>query len=369
MYFCAYLKFVGIVKYHLWIIGCQYNEWDGARLNFFMQKLGFAESKPADADVIIILACSVRQTAIDRIMGRIKNWEGKKIIITGCVLDSDRKKFEKKRIEIFESGDLKHLFEILSDQFKTTFSHFKVGDFRAVLAQQNSQSQYIPIIIGCNNFCTYCAVPYTRGRERSRSMDEIIREAKELISKGHKEIMLLGQNVNSYTVNPKNKTQNPKAKKDFTILLEALNDLPGDFVISFISNHPKDMSDDIIDAVATLPKIKKQIHLPLQSGSDRILKAMNRPYTSKQYLNIVKKIREANPDIEITTDVIVGFPGEDQEDFKKTVEIFKKVGYSVAYVNKYSPRSGTAAEKLGDPIPWKEKIRRWHILDDIANNK
>lgn len=372
------------MKYYLWIIGCQYNEWDGSRLNFFMQKLGFIESSAEEADVILILACSVRQTAVDRILGRTKNWLPKKIkgpmkptsfqaqpsklvIVTGCVLEADRPKLEGKGIQIFESGDLRHLFEILSEYFDDRFDYFKVGDFRQVLADQNTQSQYIPIMSGCDNFCTYCAVPYTRGREKSRSLTDILSDANNLISKGHKEIMLLGQNVNSYKSNlPKHVDS---GKQDFTLLLEKLNDIEGDFVVSFTSNHPKDMSEDIIAAVASLSKIKKCIHLPLQSGSDKILKAMNRPYTKSQYLDIVKKIRESGPEIEITTDIIVGFPGESETEFQKTVEVVQQVGYSQAYINKYSVRKGTAAEKLGDPITWAEKNRRWNVLNDIVYRK
>ena len=162
--------------------------------------------------------------------------------------------------------------------------------------------------------------------------------------------MLLGQNVNSY-------------KYDFVKLLKTLNNLDGDFIISFTSNHPKDMSREIIEAVSILPKIKKEIHLPLQSGSNKILKAMNRPYTIDKYLKIVDMINAIDPNIKITTDVIVGFPGETEQDFQKTVEVFERVKYHQAYINKYSPRAGTAAFALGDPIPWKEKQRRWHILN------
>ena len=267
-------------------------------------------------------------------------------------------------------------------------------------------------MIGCNNFCSYCAVPYTRGREESRPFDEIVSDFKKLVEKGYKEIMLLGKNVNSYRIQNTpacrqgrdNRIQQNKAvipasssvipakagiqkntfldprvqaclpagrpeddKSHFAILLEALNDIPGDFVIRFTSNHPKDMTDDIIEAVRDLPKVKKEIHLPLQSGSNKVLKTMNRPYTKEKYLEIVNKIKKEIPNIELSTDVIVGFPGETKEDFQETVEVFNKIGYHQAFVNKYSPRSGTAAFKLGDPIPWKEKERRWRILNDIAN--
>ena len=281
------------MNYYLWIIGCQYNEWDGARLRYFLDKLGLKESDPKSADLVLILACSVRQTAIDRILGRIKNWPDKKIVVSGCVLEKDREKFVKKEIEIFESGDLKHLFEILCQNYNDHFNNFTLADFNKVLKEQNTQSMYVPIMTGCNNFCSYCAVPYTRGREKSRPMKEIVAEVGDLIKKGQKEIMLLGQNVNSYRINdPGLKTKHNEKKSDFTVLLERLNSLPGNFEISFTSNHPKDMTDEIIDAVATLPKIKKQIHLPVQSGSDKILKAMNRPYDVKKYLEIVEKIRK-----------------------------------------------------------------------------
>jgi tRNA-2-methylthio-N6-dimethylallyladenosine synthase len=182
-------------------------------------------------------------------------------------------------------------------------------------------------------------------------MGEVISDVKSLISAGHKDITLLGQNVNSY-------------EYGFSKLLKDLNDLEGEFEISFTSNHPKDMTDDIIKAVANLPKVKREIHLPLQSGSNKVLQSMNRPYTIKQYLDIVKKIKKAGK-IDITTDVIVGYPTETEEDFEETVEIFKKIKFKQAYINKYSPRAGTAAYKLGDPIAWSEKQRRWRILNDL----
>ena len=365
-----------------------------------MDSLGLAESEAKEADVIIIVACAVRQTAVDRVLGKAKNWKGKKILVTGCVLDADKKKFADKGIKIFGPGDFKTLKKYLSchsepirqAQGKLREESIRVRSF--AYAQDDSPktsryhkvdrdpdksassglitSQYVPIMTGCNNFCSYCAVPYTRGREKSRLLEDIIKDVKKLISAGHKEIMLLGQNVNSYAIsqtsNLKPQTYNlelKKSKTDFTKLLEKLNKLEGDFEISFTSNHPKDMTDDIIEAVATLPKVKKEIHLPLQSGSNKVLQSMNRPYTIKQYLDIVKKIKKIG-DIDITTDVIVGYPTETEEDFENTVEIFKKVKFKQAYINKYSPRSGTAAYKLGDPIKWSEKQRRWRILNDLV---
>lgn len=331
-------------RFCLWVIGCQYNEYDGARLSYVLKKMGLEESEPESADVILILACSVRQTAIDRIFGKLKHWKGKRILISGCILPADKKRFNDKGVEFFDPADLENLPRALGIRDRNTLKYFKDG---AV------ESEYVPIMTGCNNFCTYCAVPYTRGRERSRPFDEVVRNAEILVKSGAKEVMLLGQNVNSYEFG-------------FSKLLKTINDLTGKFTISFISNHPKDMSDEIIEAVARLPKVKKEIHLPLQSGSDRILKLMNRPYKVEDYLQIIESIKLKVKGVKISTDVIVGFPGEAEKDFQKTVEVFKRVGYFKAYINKYSPRAGTAAYKLGDPTSWPEKQRRWRILNSLV---
>lgn len=359
-----------IMEYYIWTIGCQYNEWDGARIRYILDSLDFQEVKKLEeAEIIIVLACAVRQTAVDRILGRVNTLRKKllssgncmpTIIVTGCVLENDKKKFREKDLKIIPAGDYKTLIKSIDPYKKILPSALDIS---------RSNSRYIPIMTGCNNFCSYCAVPYTRGREKSRPIKEILNDAKKIIEKGEKNIILLGQNVNSFRIS--NNELRVIGKKDFSILLEKLNALPGDFKISFTSNHPKDMTEDIVEAVAILPKIKKEIHLPLQSGSNKILKAMNRPYTKEKYLSIVKQIRKCEKkydiEIDILTDVIVGFPGETEKDFQETVNIFKKVGYKQAFVNKYSPRVGTAAYKLGDPIPWSEKQRRWRILNDIAN--
>jgi len=378
------------MKYYIWILGCQYNEWDGARIKYALSGLGLEESDAKSADIVIILSCSVRQTAIDRILGRVKNWKKKKIYLTGCVLEADRKKFEVKNIEIIEQGNVEELISKIS----------KLSDSELPTSYQltTNSCNLVPIMIGCNNFCAYCAVPYTRGREKSRDFDEIVSDVKLLINKycsnpvgenshnknfsqGSKnkpfEIILLGQNVNSFIIDKSKiksqncnlKVKNLIQKKDFTLLLETLNELPGDFIISFTSNHPKDMSEDIIHAVTELSKIKKAIHLPLQSGSDKILKAMNRPYTIEKYLDIIKKIKETCPKIEISTDVIVGFPGETEDEFQETVAVLKQVKFTQVFINKYSPRQGTKAYELGDPVSWEEKQRRWNVLNDIAYHK
>lgn len=338
-----------------------------------LDRSGFDKTDLDSAELVFIVACAVRQTAVDRIFGKLRNWKDKKIIITSCVLPPDKKKFAEKGALYWDYNKPEDLSEILSLDSRKA---------KILLAQGRMMSLYVPIMTGCNNFCSYCAVPYTKGREASRPMPDIIADVKNIISKKDfikgSEIMLLGQNVNSYkmppppavldaspSVIPESKAQ--RSECDFTRLLEALDSISGNFTISFTSNHPKDITQDIIEAVSSLKKIKKEIHLPVQSGSNRILKLMNRPYTKERYLEIAQSIRTIDKEIMLTTDVIVGFPGETEEDFEQTVDVFKKVNFSKAYVNKYSPRAGTAAYKLGDPIPWSEKQRRWRILDKLAN--
>ena len=344
-----------MTNFYVHTIGCQQNEHDGARIRYLLQKLGMLEVAPEKADLIIVVACSVRKTAVDRIFGNVRNWTKNRspipiVVTTGCVLESDRKKFAKKGILFWDIEKPDDLSEIL---------HLNNRDISKLLEEGKTYSSSVPIMFGCNNFCTYCATAFTRGRERSRVISEVISDVQNLIKNNHSEILLLGQTIDSYKC--------PKTGSRLDELFVSLNELPGSFTIAFTSNHPKDMTDKIINAVSTLPKIKKEIHLPIQSGSDKILKAMNRPYTVKKYLEIVNNIKKANKDIVVTTDVIVGFPGETETDFQKTVDIFNEVNYKTAYVNKYSPRPGTAAFKLGDPISWKEKQRRWKILNDIAN--
>lgn len=347
------------MKFFIKLFGCQYNEWDAERMRHLLNSLGYDETFDEQAaDIYLMLACAVRKTAVDRLYGMIKNWRNKKLIVTGCILESDKKKLAQKNVLIWDFNEPNTLKQILHLDNKLSINELLEGG--------NSASAYLPIMIGCNNFCTYCAVPYTRGRERSRSFVEIKKDFKKILLSGKKEIMLLGQNVNSFKIDEKISS---KYKNGFAILLEQLNSIAGDFTIRFTSNHPKDMNDDIINAVKELLKVKKEIHLPIQSGSNKILRAMNRPYTKEQYLKIVEKIKKEIPMVEILTDAIVGFPGETEKDFQETVDVFNKVKYHQSFTNKYSPREGTAAFKLGDPIPWKEKERRWQILNELANKK
>lgn len=253
----------------------------------------------------------------------------RKIILAGCVLEADKKKLKNKVSEIWHPDEYFDFAPVYSSSF----------------------SALVPVMTGCNNFCTYCAVPYTRGQERSRPAEEIIKEIRNLIKKGYKEIWLLGQNVNSYKSQiTKHKTQtnhklqiSNSKQIDFSKLLKLLNNLPGDFKIRFLTSHPKDMSEELIETIANSEKVVKEIHLPVQSGDNKILKKMNRNYTVEQYKNLVKKIRKMIPGVKISTDAIVGFPTETKKQFQNTVKLFKEIGFNKAYVAKYSPRSATAA--------------------------
>ncbi|MDP1759974.1 MAG: MiaB/RimO family radical SAM methylthiotransferase [Candidatus Woesebacteria bacterium] len=373
------------MKYFLKTYGCQYNVWDSVRIKYLLDHIGWQETSESESEVVFVIACAVRKSAVDRMLGKIHTWYDKRVVVTGCVLDDDKKKLDKKNVLYWDIKKPEKLKKILFEEYSDeNFSlNSKSIDIEQLLELGNPKSAYLPIMTGCNNFCTYCAVPFTRGRETSRPMEEIIDDFKKLVAKGHKEIILLGQNVNSYNPTVISTSPEPPAGwtegeekshdklnnvKPFAMLLNELNNISGDFLISFTSNHPKDMTDDIIKAVRDLSKIKKEIHLPLQSGSNKVLRSMNRPYTKEQYLALIDKIRKNIPAVKITTDIIVGFPNETKEDFQETIDLFNKVNFTQAYINKYSPRVGTAAEKLGDPIPWSEKQRRWRILNDMQKN-
>jgi len=295
-----------------------------------------------EADLVVINACSVRQSAIDRIYGVAQKFKkNQKTILTGCVLKKDRQKFR----EIFDDVlDIKSF----------------ANDFLAITPKySNKFSANVPIMTGCNNFCAYCVVPYTRDREISRPANEIISEIKNLVNPpaggNCKEIWLLGQNVNSYK----------DGKTNFPGLLRAINKIPGNFWIRFTSSHPKDFNEDVINALEIRGKITPYLNLPVQAGDDKVLKLMNRHYTVKQYKEKIKKLRKKIPDISISTDIIVGFPGETKKQFENTVKLFREIKFDMAYINKYSPRAGTDAAKLKDDVLWEEKKRREKVLTEI----
>ena len=346
------------------------NTADAERISSVLDSLGLTRcNSEKEADIIIILACSVRQKAVDRIFGKINKWQKEKkkrnliTILTGCVLEHDKNKLKDRFDLIFHIEELNKLPALLkpylpvkrSDKFPSDYLCLPPSPFSSFVAN-------IPIMTGCDNYCTYCAVPYTRGRERSRLQKEIINEIKTYIKKGFKEIVLLGQNVNSYG---HTKSQLDKDNKPFINLLKAVDNIPGKFWVHFISNHPKDMTYDLVKTVSNLKKVCPYIHLPLQSGDNQIIKKMNRHYTIENYIKLVKFIKKEIPGVAITTDIIVGFPEETKKQFNNSLAVAKTCQYDMAYLAQYSQRPGTVASKLEDNVPKKEKVRREEELTEI----
>ena len=370
-------------NYHIITFGCQANISDSERIAHILEELGYrATFKINEADVLIINTCSVRQVAEDKVLGRapkLQTFKDKnpnlKVILTGCMLHHNlsRLKGILPPIDIFlPIKDLWKLPKLLGKDLKINPQEYLSFDSK----YQSNFSAFVPISYGCNNFCTYCIVPFSRGREYSRPKEEIISEIKKLANKNYKEIWLLGQNVNSYGLEEKtvwnNKTRKnfiPKIQRgrcSFNTLLEEIDKIKGDFWLRFISPHPKDFSEKTIDVLSRLKHFVHYINLPVQSGDDEILKKMNRPYTVSHYKELIKKIRKAMPDMAISTDVIVGFPGETQKQFLSTAKLFREIGYDMAFISKYSPRPQTAAAaSFKDDVTWAEKNRRFEVLNEI----
>lgn len=346
------------MKYHITTYGCQMNHSDSERIAAILNCMNYELApSPNEADLVVINSCSVRQSAIDRIYGQLRNISPhQKTILTGCVLPKEKEQFKDKFDFIMDIKDLVNLPNLVGHALPD-----QITDYLDIIPDyQNKFSAYVPIMTGCNNFCTYCAVPYTRGREISRPAEEIVNEVKNLVKKNYKEIWLLGQNVNSYSA-----VAPPTQPNRFPDLLKLVNNIPSNFWIRFTSPHPKDFSGELINALAECEKVTEYINLPVQAGDDGVLKRMNRPYTVEHYKNLVEKIREKNPDIAISTDVIVGFPRESEKQFQNTVKLFKDIKYDMAYISQYSPRPGTAASRLKDDVPKNEKIQRDKILTDV----
>jgi len=389
-------------KYYILTLGCQMNKSDGERIARVLENLDYVKADDEkSADLIVINSCSVRQAAIDKIFGKIHSWNKEKArrqrdgdtplvtILSGCVLSQDKKKFEKLFDLILDIKDLPRLPEMLSELefdladtppcqggtgslppdrggLRGGKSHESNNYFSVKPIYQNPWSAFVPIMTGCNNFCTYCAVPYTRGREESRSVKEILDEVKALVDNGCLEVTLLGQNVNTYRPSDKESFSKDNPYKDlFAALLWEINQLAGLRWLHFTAPHPKDMTDEVVDAL-TLPNHVNYLHLPAQAGDDEILRRMNRNYTAADYITLVKKIRAKKPDIAISTDLIVGFPGETKEQFENTVKLYKEADFDISYTAKYSPREGTvAAKKFEDDVLLEEKKRRWKVMQEM----
>ena len=355
------------MKFYIETYGCQMNVADSELVMTILKNNGFEQAnKSSEADVILFNTCSVRQHAEDRVLGRINNemrYKFKrevKIGVIGCMAQRLGKElFNLSRGIDFVVGvdQYDHLPEIIHNTFKTGFISEVTVDNGQVYAEIMPQHQdklkaFITIMRGCNNFCSYCIVPYTRGRERSRSPHDVIEDVKQAAAQGMQEIMLLGQNVNSYQFKD----------MSFPQLLREVNMIEGIKRIRFTTSHPKDLSDELITVMAESNKVCEHFHLAMQSGDNDVLLRMNRGYTAEHYYELIVKLREAMPQISITTDVIAGFPGETEEQFMKTYNLMKKIEFDHAYMYKYSPRSGTKAADFPDQIPEEIRLERLQRL-------
>jgi len=355
--------------------GCQQNVSDGEKINGMLAEMGYGfTDNPDEADFILYNTCAVRENAENRVFGNLgalkhlKNRNPDLIIaVCGCMVQQEHISERIKRT--FPFVDLVFGTHVLHKFPENLYSIFAEGkrvfmrpESDGVICEgipvrrESPFKASVPIMYGCNNFCTYCIVPYVRGRERSRAPEEIISEVKGLIEKGYKEILLLGQNVNSY---------GKDESLDFKGLLKELDSLEGEFKISFMTSHPKDCTFELIDTIADSRHISWHLHLPVQSGSDRILKLMNRHYDTAKYRSLVEYARKRIPEIQLTTDIIVGFPGETYEDFTETLDLMREIKYDSAFTFIYSKRSGTKAAEMDDPISEEEKGKWFRELLEV----
>ena len=365
-------------KYYILTMGCQLNENDSEKLCGMVEKMGYEKTdNPNEADLILFNTCCVRENAEDKLFGKLgevkkqKEEKGAIIAIGGCMMQE--KHITDKINKSYPYYDLifgtHTLYRFPEDLYKVILNRKKQEDILDIdgeiyeglpIKRSDNQKASVAIMNGCNNFCTYCIVPYVRGRERSRKPEDIINEITSLASEGYKEITLLGQNVNSY---------NGENGVTFAKLLEKIVKIDGIERIRFISPHPKDFTDDVIKVIAENEKICKIIHLPLQSGSSNVLKAMNRKYTKEQYLNLVEKMKKQIPNVLFSTDIIVGFPGETEEDFEDTLDVVEKVKFEQVYMFIYSRRVGTPADKMENQIPEEIKHKRFDRLKELVEKQ
>ena len=357
--------------YYVWPLGCQTNKSDGERVATVLEKLGYSRVEDEDsANVIAVIACAIRQSAVDRIYGKFKSWEQRQqsgaltTMLTGCVLPHDKQKLTPKFDLVFDIEELPKLPLLLAQTNveETVNLRDQMAYFDIQPIHNSTFRAWVPIAKGCDKFCTYCAVPYTRGRERSRPSADIIREVNELIAKGYKDIHLLGQNVNSYGLD-KRREDGTLEEMNFAQLLAAVAELPGDFWIRFHAPHPRDFTQDVIDVIAKYPKLCKQINLPAQSGSSKVLRRMNRPYTREQYIKLIDDIKAGIPNVSLSTDIIVGFCGETEQDFQDSKTLMEYVKYDMAFIAQYSVRPGTvAARRFEDDVTHEQKKARFEDL-------
>lgn len=366
-------------KYLIRTFGCQMNEHDSEKISWVLEGMGYESTDVTElADLIIFNTCAVRKTAEEKVYGQIGELKRLKrenpnlvIAICGCMMQREEVleivTTKHRHVDIiFGTNNIHKLPQLINNYEKTgktvidIIEENREIDENIEANRKYSFKSYVNIMYGCNNFCTYCIVPYTRGRERSREPENIIEEIKKLAETGCKEVTLLGQNVNSY-----GKT----LEKDYSFadLIKDINNVDGIERIRFMTSHPKDISDDLINLYGKLDKLCNHLHLPVQSGSNRMLKLMNRKYTREDYLKIIDKVKTINPNISITTDIIIGFPGETEEDFIETLELVKEVGFDSAYTFLYSVREGTPAATMEEQVDNKVKNERFKRLMDILH--
>ena len=360
--------------YYILTMGCQLNENDSEKLIGIMEEMGYSKSEDIkNADLYVINTCCVRENAEEKLFGKLgelkKIKENKNIVIAigGCMMQEEHitEKIKKSYpfVDVVFGTHTLHKFP--EDLYIAITKNKKVKDvididgeiYEGLPVKRSSNKQASVIIMyGCNNFCSYCIVPYVRGRERSRKPEDILNEIKELAKEGYREITLLGQNVNSYKGG---------GNYNFANLLEDVDKIEGIEVIRFVSPHPKDFTDDVIDVISKSSKISRLIHVPLQSGTTKVLKEMNRKYTKEQYLDLIKRIRNKIPDVVFSTDIIVGFPGETEEDFEDTIDVVKQVNFEQIFMFIYSRRIGTRADKMENQIPEEIKHKRFDRLKQV----
>ena len=359
--------------------GCQQNEADSEKLRGYLTQSGYQIVKEAEgADVVVMNTCAIREHAEQRVFGNLgalthtkRRHPGQKIFLCGCMAGqtkvSDRIKKSYPHVDgVFSTHHLWQFPEILWNVLSRGKRQYFIEDEPGSIAEGIPQVRdsrlkgWVSIMYGCNNFCTYCIVPYVRGRERSRKMEDILSECRCLIESGCKDITLLGQNVNSYG-------KDLGEGFDFSDLLREIVKIPGDYLIRFMTSHPRDAGKKLFDTMASSPKIAKQLHLPFQSGSSRVLKAMNRHYDREGYLELVRYAKEVMPDLVLTSDVIVGFPGETEDEFQETISLIQTVHYDSLFTFIFSPREGTPAARMEDPTPKEEKNRRFDRLCAVQN--
>lgn len=359
--------------------GCQQNEADSEQIRGLLEEMGYAfTEEEAEADVIVINTCAVREHAEMRVLGNVgalthtkKKKPDQVICLCGCAMQEPH--MAEKIRKSFRHVDLvfgphvlwkfpQFLFEVLTRHarvFSTEPSDGTIAEGLPVV-RQGSLKAWVSIMYGCNNFCTYCIVPHVRGRERSRDPQRILNEVQQLVEEGYKDITLLGQNVNSYG-------KDLGLDMDFADLLRACNDIPGEFLLRFMTSHPKDATQKLFETMAACEKVAPCLHLPVQAGNDRVLKVMNRHYDSAQYLDQIRRLRELIPDIVLTSDIIVGFPGETTEEFEDTLRLIEQVRYEALFTFIYSPREGTPAAKMEDVLSKEEKSANFQRLVELQN--